>query len=339
MSSPGMLVPQTWTYRDRPGQTFQGGKAVIAFDADCRAPGGFSSQLDRVAAARVLQPNIDYRTGKDGRLVKLADLLPRDTAARALFKQPREDFPLAAQALVPQGRGRRYRALWASCAARPRRPRRLRERRDEGGQRVGGGERRGRGREGGRLDRADDERAGRRRRRLRRLVQAGPAAGQVHAEGRGGGRQGRQGRRSPRARSRCPTSRRSRRPPTAPSPRCRRRLPARRADDRGTCPPGASDPAHPLAAFELGRVRLIPVFGGMSPQGRADRDLLPGLRPPRLDPATGKANASAVVSHPEGRQDAGREGPAEPDRDRDRRLLGRSHPPLRLRARASTSSS
>ena len=95
--SPGLLVPQTWTYRDRPGQTFQGGKAVIAFDADCRAPGGFSEQLDRIAAAKVLQPNIDYRMGKDGHLVKLADLLPRDTAARALFKQPRQEFPTALQ--------------------------------------------------------------------------------------------------------------------------------------------------------------------------------------------------------------------------------------------------
>jgi GWxTD domain-containing protein len=91
----GALAPQTWTYRDRPGQTFQGGKAVVAFDSDCRAPGGFSTQLDRVAAAKILQPTIDYRTGKDGRLVKLADLLPRDTAARALFKQPREEFPMA----------------------------------------------------------------------------------------------------------------------------------------------------------------------------------------------------------------------------------------------------
>jgi GWxTD domain-containing protein len=94
---PGQAVPQTWTYRDRPGQTFQGGKAVIAFDADCRAPGGFSSQLDRIAGTRVLHPNIDYRAGKDGHLTKLADLLPRDTAARALFKQPRQDFPLAVQ--------------------------------------------------------------------------------------------------------------------------------------------------------------------------------------------------------------------------------------------------
>ena len=39
--SPGYLAPQTWTYRDRPGQTFQGGKAVIAFDPECRAPAGF----------------------------------------------------------------------------------------------------------------------------------------------------------------------------------------------------------------------------------------------------------------------------------------------------------
>jgi GWxTD domain-containing protein len=93
--SPGSIIPQTWTYRDRPGQTFQGGKAVIAFDADCRAPGGFASQLDGIANRKVLHPNIDYRLGKDGHLTKLADLLPRDTAARALINQPRQDFPLA----------------------------------------------------------------------------------------------------------------------------------------------------------------------------------------------------------------------------------------------------
>jgi GWxTD domain-containing protein len=95
----GSIVPQTWTYRDRPGQTFQGGKAVIAFDAECRAPSGFSSQLDRIAATKVLHRSIDYRMGKDHHLVKLADLLPKDTAARALFQQPRQDFPLAVQPL------------------------------------------------------------------------------------------------------------------------------------------------------------------------------------------------------------------------------------------------
>jgi GWxTD domain-containing protein len=91
----GLLAPQTWTYKDRPGQTFQGGKAVIAFDAECRAPVGFAAQLERVAASLVAHPNIDYRKGKDGHLTKLADLLPRDTAARALLRQPRQDFPLA----------------------------------------------------------------------------------------------------------------------------------------------------------------------------------------------------------------------------------------------------
>jgi GWxTD domain-containing protein len=62
-ASTGLRGAETWTYRDKPGQTFQGGKAVIAFDADCRAPGGFEQQLDRIAASRVLQPNINYRTG------------------------------------------------------------------------------------------------------------------------------------------------------------------------------------------------------------------------------------------------------------------------------------
>ena len=94
----GLRVPETWTYKDRPGQTFQGGKAVIAFDADCRAPVVLGAQLERIAAARVLQPNLDYRFGKDGRLVKLADLLPKDTPARALVKQPRQDFEVAARA-------------------------------------------------------------------------------------------------------------------------------------------------------------------------------------------------------------------------------------------------
>jgi len=62
--SPGLRPPETWTYRDRPGQTFSGGKAVIAFDPECRAPAGFGAQLDRVAAAKVVQPNIDYAWGR-----------------------------------------------------------------------------------------------------------------------------------------------------------------------------------------------------------------------------------------------------------------------------------
>ncbi len=91
-------VPETWVYKDKPGRTFQGGKAKIAFDSECRGTMSLSDQLDRLASAKIVHLNIDYRTGKDGHLVKLVDLLPKDTQARALFRTPRQEFPIAAQA-------------------------------------------------------------------------------------------------------------------------------------------------------------------------------------------------------------------------------------------------
>jgi GWxTD domain-containing protein len=94
----GLRSPETWTYRDKPGQTFQGGKAVISFDGECRVGPGVGSQLDRLASAKILHPGIDYRFDSGGHLVKLQDLLPKDTQARALLRQPRQDYPLAAQA-------------------------------------------------------------------------------------------------------------------------------------------------------------------------------------------------------------------------------------------------
>jgi GWxTD domain-containing protein len=96
-ASAALRSAETWVYRDKPGRTFQGGKVEIAFDSECRGNVTLGAQLDRIAGAQVAHPNIDYRIGKDGRLTKLADLLPRDTKARALFKAPRQDFPLAAQ--------------------------------------------------------------------------------------------------------------------------------------------------------------------------------------------------------------------------------------------------
>lgn len=94
--SPGVRQPETWLYKDRPGQTFQGGKALIGFDQDCKAPPGVADQLNRIAENRIVHPNIDYRV-KDGRLTKLVDLLPKPTPAQALLKEPRQDFPMAAQ--------------------------------------------------------------------------------------------------------------------------------------------------------------------------------------------------------------------------------------------------
>ena len=94
----GHRMPETWTYRDRPGQTFAGGRQEVTLGDRCWGNDNLKYQLDRVAKSRVVQPNLDYRLDKKGHLVRLADLLPKDSAARALIEQPRQDFPLAAQA-------------------------------------------------------------------------------------------------------------------------------------------------------------------------------------------------------------------------------------------------
>ena len=95
-------------------------------------------------------------------------------------------------------------------------------------------------------------------------------------------------------------------------------------------PGGVSDPKHPLAAFELGPLRLVPVFGGVAKQ--SDQvEFFYQVYDLKLDAATGKANASAVVEPLQGRQqDADRAGPAEHDRDRVRRRHGGADPAHQL---------
>jgi hypothetical protein len=74
---------------------------LVAFDDTCQIPvmSRFTEQLVRVAEAKITRPNIDYRFGKDGRLVKLVDLLPKPSPAQTLLKEPRQDFPVEAQSL------------------------------------------------------------------------------------------------------------------------------------------------------------------------------------------------------------------------------------------------
>ena len=98
MMGAGKRRPETWTYRDKPERKVTGGKAEISFNDSCWGSDNLESLLDRVAALKVVQPNLDYRIDKKGHLVKLVDLLPQDSAGRALVEQPRQDFPLAAQA-------------------------------------------------------------------------------------------------------------------------------------------------------------------------------------------------------------------------------------------------
>ena len=60
-------------------------------------------------------------------------------------------------------------------------------------------------------------------------------------------------------------------------------------------PGGASDPKHPLAAFELGPLRLVPAFGGVAKQSE-QVEFFYQVYDLKLDATTGKANATAVVS-------------------------------------------
>ena len=99
-SIPGRRAPETWTYRDRPGFKFgPTGQIELSFDETCTLPQGnrMGEQLNRLAEGKVASPNIGYRKGADGRIVKLADQLPKPSPASALLKAPRQDFPISAE--------------------------------------------------------------------------------------------------------------------------------------------------------------------------------------------------------------------------------------------------
>ena len=289
--SPGLLAPQTWTYRDRPGQTFQGGKAVIAFDAECRAPGGFSEQLDRIAAAKVLQPNIDYRVGKDGHLMKLADLLPKDTAARALFKQPRQDFTTALQVSylkvadggtallglvrgdasgLATGQGGGVKTVNVSVAASAMAAD---------------------GKEAGWTEQTTNLPVGADGSFLASFklgLKAGKYTLKAGAVDVKGGK-------ASLASLPVDVPDFSKMETAADGTSVKVATVGSLFVVRGIEELAASDPQHPFAAFELGKVRLIPVFGGAV--HKADQvEFFYQVYDLRLNPATGKADATAVVS-------------------------------------------
>ena len=100
---PGRRAPEIWTYRDRPGFKFgPTGQIEIGFDETCQLPQGnrMGEQLTQLASAKVANPNIGYRTAPGGRLVKLADQLPKPSPTTALLKAPRQDFPVSAEPVM-----------------------------------------------------------------------------------------------------------------------------------------------------------------------------------------------------------------------------------------------
>jgi GWxTD domain-containing protein len=291
--SPGLRVPEVWTYRDKPGRTFQGGKAQIAFDAECRGVGGLALQMDRVAASRVLHPSIDYRKDKDGHIVKLKDQLPRDTAARALFKQPRQDFATAVDVSY-------LRVSDGSTAL-------LGLVRGEAGSLAVAGEGAARtvsvsvaasavaddGREAGWTEQttsAPVDADGAFTASFKLGLKPGKytlKAGAVDVKG---------GKAALATKAvEVPDLARVETAPDGTATRVASAstiLVVRRIDDLAG---GAGDPQHPFAAFELGRARLVPAFPGTV--HKADQvEFFYQVYDLRVDPGTGKADASAVLS-------------------------------------------
>jgi GWxTD domain-containing protein len=290
---PGLRSPETWTYRDRPGRTFTGGKAMISFDQECRAPGTLAAQMDRVAAALVVQPSLEYKKARDGRLVELADMLPKDSAARALLKQPRQDFEAALQAayLKLADGGTALLGLVRGDAAGL-------TIRESGGARsvrvsvaasaVGGD-----GKESGWTEQATDapvDDSGAFLAGFKLALRPGKytlKAGAVDDKNGKGSLASMPIEVPDLARVESAADGTLSKVPTAGS-----LIVVRRIED---LPGGASDPTHPFAAFELGPLRLIPVFGGVAKQSE-QVEFFYQVYDLKLDAATGKADASAVVS-------------------------------------------
>jgi GWxTD domain-containing protein len=291
--APGLRAPEMWTYKDREGRTFVGGKTQIAFDEECRAAAALAPQLDRIAAAQVVQPNLEYKKDKDGHLVKLADLLPKDSPARALLKTPRQDFQAAVQvsylkvadggtALLGLLRGDAAGLATADAA---------------GGKTVtvavAGSAAAEDGKEAAWTEQTTTAPVGPDGAFLasfKLALRPGKytlKAGAVDAKG---------GKASlatipievpdfSRVESAADGS-------VSKLPSAASLIVVKRIDD---LPGGASDPKHPLAAFELGTLRLVPAFGGVAKQSE-QVEFFYQVYDLKLDATTGKANATAVVA-------------------------------------------
>jgi len=96
----GSRRPEVWIYRSRAGDAlaFTGGELRVSLDEECRFVAGarVREDLRRAAAARVVRPDLTYRIGPDGRLVRTAGATTA-AAAPAALDPGRHDFPLTVE--------------------------------------------------------------------------------------------------------------------------------------------------------------------------------------------------------------------------------------------------
>lgn len=291
--APGLRAPEVWVYKDKEGRTFVGGKTQIAFDEECRAAAALASQLDRIAAAHVVQPNLEYKKDKDGRIVKLADLLPKDSPARALLKQPRQDFPAAVQVAylkVADG-GTAILGLLRGDAAT------LAVAEGAGGKAVnvsvGASVVAEDGKEAAWTEQATTAPVGPDGAFLagfKLALRPGKytlKAGAVDVKDGKGSLSSTPIEVPDFSKVESAADGSVSKVPSAAS-----LIIVKKIEE---LPGGTSDPKHPLAAFELGPLRLVPAFGGVAKQSE-QVEFFYQVYDLKLDATTGKANATAVVS-------------------------------------------
>ena len=95
----GALRAEAWVYKGRPDRVFEmpGGDLRLQFDDGCEfAEGGrIMDEMSRVAAHRILHPEIRYEFAANGRLRPLSSIVTTSSSAAALLDEPRADFALA----------------------------------------------------------------------------------------------------------------------------------------------------------------------------------------------------------------------------------------------------
>ena len=111
----GARRAELWIYKSNTTRTFRmpAGELKLQFDDGCEFDEGARTldELARLAAARVLHPEIRYEFGADGHLRPLGAAPRAVSPARALLEQPRADFTLAFEPKIQvPGQGGAYTA-------------------------------------------------------------------------------------------------------------------------------------------------------------------------------------------------------------------------------------